>query len=156
MILAIRGLAIGDRWNPVDLGGVEPGRLKTSDRVAGWQHGRSLDRGDRGPGRHQEGAFSFPHYAFPDWDELASTATLRFRTEQEIRSSLQDAGFGIEQIFGGCNREPIGAETASYSYWPEPSPRRPEQLFSTHVRRRTKCHCAGAELKELRQSRNRH
>lgn len=110
MILAIRGLAIGDRWNPVDLGGVEPGRLKTSDRVAGWQHGRSLDRGDRGPGRHQEGAVSFPHYAFPDWDELASTATLRFRTEQEIRSSLQDAGFGIEQIFGGWNREPIGAE----------------------------------------------
>jgi SAM-dependent methyltransferase len=37
-----------------------------------------------------------------------SSATLRFRTEQELRSSLAAAGFTIEHIFGGWNREAVG------------------------------------------------
>ena len=58
----------------------------------------------------QDGAVSFAHhYTFPDGDELLSEATLRFRTEEEVRSSLHDAGFCIEQIYGGWQREPIGA-----------------------------------------------
>ena len=57
----------------------------------------------------QSGAVSYTiHYTFPDGMELLSTATLRFRTEEEVRSSLQDAGFTIEQIYGGWNHEPVG------------------------------------------------
>ena len=48
------------------------------------------------------------HYAFPDGEELLSTATLRFRSEGELRTSVGDAGFTVEQIYGGWNREPIG------------------------------------------------
>jgi ubiquinone/menaquinone biosynthesis C-methylase UbiE len=48
-------------------------------------------------------------YAFSDGQALASTGDLRFRTEAELRSSLMAAGFTVEQIYGGWNREPIGA-----------------------------------------------
>ncbi len=48
-------------------------------------------------------------YAFSDGEALASTGDLRFRTEAELRSSLTAAGFTVEQIYGGWNREPIGA-----------------------------------------------
>jgi SAM-dependent methyltransferase len=55
------------------------------------------------------GAVSFTHhYEFAE-GELLSTATLRFRSEDEVRSSLRDAGFTVEHIYGGWNREPIGA-----------------------------------------------
>ncbi|MCU1366500.1 MAG: methyltransferase type 11 [Ilumatobacteraceae bacterium] len=49
------------------------------------------------------------HYAFDDGDQLQSTATLRFRSEAVVRSSLADAGFMVEAIYGGWQREPIGA-----------------------------------------------
>ena len=49
------------------------------------------------------------HYRFDDGRELVSTATLRFRTEDELRSSLGAAGFAVEHIFGGWNRESVGA-----------------------------------------------
>ena len=48
-------------------------------------------------------------YAFSGGLELVSTASLRFRTEEELRSSLRAAGFTIEQLYGGWNREPVGA-----------------------------------------------
>ena len=48
------------------------------------------------------------HYGFPDHGELVSTATLRFRSVDELRESLRAAGFTVEQIYGGWNREPIG------------------------------------------------
>ena len=35
-------------------------------------------------------------------------ATLRFRTEAEVRAALDAAGFAVEQIFGGWQREPVG------------------------------------------------
>ena len=47
-------------------------------------------------------------YEFPDGDVLVSSATLRFRFEAELRETLADAGFEVEHIFGGWNREPIG------------------------------------------------
>lgn len=49
------------------------------------------------------------HYRFDSGDELVSTATLRFRTEDELRRSLAGAGFTVEEIFGGWNRERVGA-----------------------------------------------
>jgi len=48
------------------------------------------------------------HYTFPDGEVLHSTAALRFRTETEIRASLHHAGFTIDHLYGGWQREPIG------------------------------------------------
>jgi ubiquinone/menaquinone biosynthesis C-methylase UbiE len=49
------------------------------------------------------------HYVMPAGDEVSSEGTLAFRTEDEIRSSLIAAGFTIEHIYGGWNRDPIGS-----------------------------------------------
>jgi ubiquinone/menaquinone biosynthesis C-methylase UbiE len=55
------------------------------------------------------------HYRFSDSsEELLSRSTLRFRSEQEIRSSLNSAGFEVEQIFGGWNRDPIGHKDGEF------------------------------------------
>ena len=61
------------------------------------------------------GVVSFAiRYAFSDGENLLSTADLRFRTEDELRSSLAAAGFTIEHIYGGWNREPIGAPDGEF------------------------------------------
>jgi ubiquinone/menaquinone biosynthesis C-methylase UbiE len=61
------------------------------------------------------GVVSFAiRYAFADGENLLSTADLRFRTEDELRSSLAAAGFTIEHIYGGWNREPIGAPDGEF------------------------------------------
>lgn len=48
------------------------------------------------------------HYEFSEGTALAATATLRWRTEAELRSSLTTHGFALEQIYGGWNRDGIG------------------------------------------------
>ena len=45
----------------------------------------------------------------PGGETLAVDSTLRFRTEAELRESLETAGFAIEAVHGGWNREPVGA-----------------------------------------------
>ncbi len=47
-------------------------------------------------------------YEFPEGDVLVSSATLRFRAEAELRATLTTAGFEVEHIFGGWNRDAIG------------------------------------------------
>ncbi len=47
-------------------------------------------------------------YGFSDGTRRVSDATLRFRSEAELRTSIATAGFTVEHIFGGWNREPIG------------------------------------------------
>ncbi|WIM98107.1 methyltransferase domain-containing protein [Actinoplanes oblitus] len=47
-------------------------------------------------------------YRFPDGRSLADSATLRFRTEPELRDSLREAGFRVDRIYGGWGREPVG------------------------------------------------
>ena len=54
------------------------------------------------------------HYLMPAGEELLAQGTLRFRTEQELRTSLQESGFEVEQIYGGWNREPIGAPDGEF------------------------------------------
>lgn len=49
------------------------------------------------------------HYRFGSADEADSQATLRFRHLDELRESLHAAGFAVERVFGGWNREPVGA-----------------------------------------------
>ena len=47
--------------------------------------------------------------ALPDGSVLAVESTLRFRTEPELRDSLEAVGFSVEAVYGGWNREPVGA-----------------------------------------------
>ncbi|WP_436522046.1 class I SAM-dependent methyltransferase [Actinoplanes sp. HUAS TT8] len=47
-------------------------------------------------------------YRFADGRDLANSATLRFRTEPELRDSLREAGFRVDKIYGGWGREPVG------------------------------------------------
>jgi ubiquinone/menaquinone biosynthesis C-methylase UbiE len=53
-------------------------------------------------------------YAFTGSARLVSTASLRFRTEEELRSSLRAAGFTIERLYGGWSREPVGAPDGEF------------------------------------------
>ncbi|MFE9688352.1 class I SAM-dependent methyltransferase [Micromonospora sp. NPDC005806] len=57
----------------------------------------------------RDGLVSFrQHYVFPDGGELCSPGTLRFRDEAELRTSLGDAGFTVERVYGGWSGEPVG------------------------------------------------
>ena len=88
-----------ERWNPVD----SRRRIALPDGVVipAWTEVTAI----------ANGAVSFTHhYEFPGSEELRSTATLRFRTEQEIRSSLMRAGFDVEVIYGGWEGQPVGAD----------------------------------------------
>ena len=49
------------------------------------------------------------HNEMPEGDDLVSTASLRFRSEAEVRGSLDAAGFHVEHLFGGWRRQPVGA-----------------------------------------------
>ncbi|ULH16289.1 hypothetical protein MF271_06690 [Deinococcus sp. KNUC1210] len=40
--------------------------------------------------------------------DVLAIATVRFRSEPDLRASLHAAGFEIEDIFGGWNWEPVG------------------------------------------------
>ena len=85
------------RWNPVDsrrtvvLPGGEP--------VEVWAEVTA------GEGRVVE--FT-EHYLFAGGEERTSEMVMRFRSEREIRSSLETAGFDVDRIYGGWSREPVG------------------------------------------------
>ncbi len=53
------------------------------------------------------------HYEFSDGLQLESTATLRFRGEGELTQSLNEAGFVVEQIFGGWVANQLVTPTAN-------------------------------------------
>jgi SAM-dependent methyltransferase len=48
------------------------------------------------------------HWVFSDGDVRRSTITLRFRPEPALRDALGAAGFAVDRIYGGWNRDPIG------------------------------------------------
>jgi len=48
------------------------------------------------------------HNVFTETGEtLVVDSTLRFRTEQEIRKSLEDVGFRVQHVYGGWGKEPF-------------------------------------------------
>ena len=52
------------------------------------------------------------HYLFAaTGEELLSRGELRFRSEDELRRSLADAGFAIERVYGDWDRRPAGPTT---------------------------------------------
>jgi hypothetical protein len=86
-----------ERWNPAD------SRHTTALPDGGWYETwievTSV----------ADGAVSFVHhYVFSDGDVRRSTATLRFRSEPALRDALAAAGFIVDRIYGGWNRDPIG------------------------------------------------
>jgi ubiquinone/menaquinone biosynthesis C-methylase UbiE len=86
-----------ERWNPQD--SKHEVVLSDGSIVEVWTEVNAV----------QDGAVSFTHhYVFAEGPELLSTATLRFRDEHEVRASLRDAGFVLEQMYGGWNHEPVG------------------------------------------------
>lgn len=93
--LAARGW---ERWNPVDF----RRRVVLPDgRVAEiWSEVTDVE----------DGAVSFAHhYLLPDGHDAVSTATLRFRSEAAVRRSLERAGFAVESVYGGWERQPVGS-----------------------------------------------
>ncbi|MFB9391330.1 class I SAM-dependent methyltransferase [Streptomyces coeruleoprunus] len=86
-----------ERWNPVD--SRRRIALPGGGTVTAWTEVTAV----------HDGTVAFTHhYALPDGTRLTSTATLRFRTERELRASLGAAGFTVERIHGGWNGEPVG------------------------------------------------
>jgi ubiquinone/menaquinone biosynthesis C-methylase UbiE len=85
------------RWNPVDsrrtvvLPGGEPVEVWAEVTA---EEGRVV-------------AFT-EHYLFAGGEERTSEMVMRFRSEREIRSSLETAGFDVDRIYGGWSREPVG------------------------------------------------
>ena len=60
----------------------------------------------------EDGVVSFTwHNVFPDGDRVEGVGTLRFRSEDLVRSTLAEAGFTAVDVFGGWNREPVGPDT---------------------------------------------
>ena len=89
-----------ERWNPVD-----------SRRVVALPDGRGVTAWTEVTEVTELAgttATLVHHYVFPDGEELRSTATMRFRTEAEVRTSLGAAGFSVEAVHGGWVREPVG------------------------------------------------
>ncbi len=91
-----------ERWNPAD-----------SRREVNLPDGRHVTATTE-VNAVADGVVSFTiYYAFADGMHLLSAGDLRFRSEDELRSSLLAAGYAVEQIYGGWNREPAGAETSA-------------------------------------------
>jgi SAM-dependent methyltransferase len=86
-----------EQWNPVD-----------SRRAVAMPDGTVVEMWTEVTAVHDGLVDSTIRYRFRDADELVSTATLRFRSEAEIRSSLQALGFTVETVYGGWGREPVG------------------------------------------------
>ncbi|MFG3705256.1 class I SAM-dependent methyltransferase [Micromonospora sp. NPDC047670] len=86
-----------ERWNPVDSRRLIT--LPDGDVVRAWTEVTAVAGGVVGYTHH---------YLFADGEELLSSATLRFRTEEELRVSLRAAGFTVERVSGGWGGEPVG------------------------------------------------
>ncbi len=86
-----------ERWNPVD--SRRSVTLPDGGVVDAWTEVTAVEA-------HRVVSFTH-HYTLPGGEELASQATLRFRSERELRASLHDAGFAVEHIYGGWERQPV-------------------------------------------------
>lgn len=86
-----------ERWNPVD--SRRRVRLGDGREAEVWTEVTAVAGGCVG--------FTH-HYAFSGGAALVSSSTLRFRTEEELRASLERAGFRVERVYGGWDRQPAG------------------------------------------------
>jgi SAM-dependent methyltransferase len=86
-----------EKWNPVD------SRRTVALPAGGW-----CETWSDMPSVVDGAVSGKQHYVFSDGDVRTSTATLRFRSEASLRSLLGAAGFTVDRIYGGWNRDPIG------------------------------------------------
>lgn len=84
-----------DRWNPAD-----------SRRELTLPDGRVVITWTEVTGAGNGAVHIVGHNVFTGGEDVTSTAVLRFRTEDEIRRALHEAGFAVEQIYGGWQRQP--------------------------------------------------
>jgi SAM-dependent methyltransferase len=89
-----------EKWNPAD--SRRSILLPAGGSVDAWTEVISVDGGV---------VSVVHHYVFDDGDELCSAAALRFRTEEELRVSIEAAGFDVDRVYGGWAREPVGLST---------------------------------------------
>ncbi|MCC5949852.1 MAG: class I SAM-dependent methyltransferase [Nitriliruptoraceae bacterium] len=54
------------------------------------------------------------HFRFDDGTTRTSTADLRFRSLEQLRASVTDAGFVIDDVYGGWERQPVGAPDGEF------------------------------------------
>jgi hypothetical protein len=47
------------------------------------------------------------HNVFSDGSQLHGATSLRFRSEQLVRATLESAGFRVDHVFGGWRGEPV-------------------------------------------------
>lgn len=87
-----------ERWNPV-----------ASRRSVMLPDGRDVHMFTEVTGVRNGVIDSTIHYALSDGAQLLSSIALRFRTEREVRESLAEAGFAVECIYGGWDKQPVGA-----------------------------------------------
>lgn len=93
-----------ESWNPAD-----------SRRRVALPDGRFVDlQSEAEPMDENDVVRSMLHYTFSDGTALSALILLRFRPEAELRSTLDQAGFTVEHIYGGWNREPIGADDGEF------------------------------------------
>jgi SAM-dependent methyltransferase len=86
-----------ERWNPAD-----------SARIVDLPDGSRVDVTTEVTAVEGQ-VVAFTHsYRFADGEVLTSEARLRFRPLHELRSTLAAAGFAVEQVFGGWQRQPVG------------------------------------------------
>jgi SAM-dependent methyltransferase len=89
------------RWNPAD--SRQQVTLPDGSRLDTWVEVVAVDGGTTGA------VVDFLHsYRFGADPEIRSDGTLRFRSEEELRGSLAGAGFEVQAIYGGWQREPVG------------------------------------------------
>jgi SAM-dependent methyltransferase len=86
-----------ERWNPQD----SRGRTVLADgtQVEGWYEVTGV----------ADGIVTFEdHGVFPDGTHEVTTAQLAFRSHERLRADLAEAGFTVEHVYGGWEREPVG------------------------------------------------
>jgi SAM-dependent methyltransferase len=84
-------------WNPVD-----------SRRTIVLPDGVTVDAWDEVTDVDGPIVTVMHHYVFTDGEQLTSSGTLRFRTEAELRSTVEDAAFDVDRVYGGWARESAG------------------------------------------------
>jgi SAM-dependent methyltransferase len=85
------------RWNPVD-----------SRRTVVLPGGEAVEVWVEVTSERDRVVDFTAHYLFPGGEERTSESTMRFRSEREIRSGLEAAGFDVDRVYGGWSREPVG------------------------------------------------
>ena len=88
---------IWERWNAVE--SRRSVELDNGNRVEVWTEATGLE----------DGVVRFVHhYRFDNGVHRTSTAAMRFRSEQALRTTLARCGFSVEHVYGGWRREPTG------------------------------------------------